>query len=73
VHGKARADGLVSDARAALDEDAPPERIRALTDELQQVYHSLGSGRADPDDRAGSGPAPAAADDDVVDAEFTVS
>ena len=74
VHVKARADGLVSDARAALDEDASPERIRALTDELQQVYHSLGSGQADPDDRAGSGPPPApAADDDVVDAEFTVS
>jgi molecular chaperone DnaK len=65
---------LVSDAHAALDEDAPPDRIRALTDELQQVYHSLGSGQADPEDEAGSGPAPGpAADDDVVDAEFTVS
>ena len=74
VHVKARADGLVSDARAALDEDAPSERIRALTDELQQVYHSLGSGQPDTDAGAGSGPTPGpAADDDVVDAEFTVS
>src|SRR3984957_17979730 len=74
VHVKARADGLVSDARAALDEDAPSERIRALTDELQQVYHSLGSGQTDTDAGAESGPASGpAADDDVVDAEFTVS
>ena len=74
VHVKARADGLVSDARAALDQDAPSERIRALTDELQQVYHSLGSGQPDTDAGAGSSPAPdPAADDDVVDAEFTVS
>ncbi len=54
VHVKARADGLVSDARAALDEDAPFERIRALTDELQQVYHSLGSGQPDTDAGVGS-------------------
>ena len=61
-------------ARSALDEDAPPERIRALTDELQQVYHSLGTGRRILTTGAGSGPAPGpAADDDVVDAEFTVS
>src|ERR1700761_3940166 len=37
VHVKARADGLVSDARAALDEDKPLERIRTLTEELEQV------------------------------------
>jgi molecular chaperone DnaK len=74
VHVKARAEGLVSDARAALDEEAPTERIRALTDELQQVYHSLGSGQPDAATGAASGPAPGSdADDDVVDAEFTVS
>jgi molecular chaperone DnaK len=79
VHEKGRAEMLVNDARQAIKDDAPLDRLRSLTAELQQVYQSLGAG-------AGSGPAAGGAnggsssrgdssggqdDDDVIDAEFT--
>jgi molecular chaperone DnaK len=79
VHEKGRAEILVSDARQAIKDDAPLDRLRSLSSELQQVYQSLGAG-------AGSGPAAGGAgggsssrgdspgsqdDDDVIDAEFT--
>ena len=41
VHEKARAEMLVADARQALKESAPLDRLRSLTGELQQVYHAL--------------------------------
>src|SRR6187455_1147816 len=41
VHEKARAENLVADARKAIDEHAPVERLRALGSELQQVFHGL--------------------------------
>jgi molecular chaperone DnaK len=72
VHEKARAETLVADARSALNENAPIERIHSLTAELQQVFHGLGAGRSDGDDTDGSGP-PQGSDDDVIDADFTVS
>jgi len=85
VHERARADSLAADARQALKDDTPADRLRTLTAELQQVYQSLiaaagapppagqpGDGAAG---RAGTGPGrtgPASGDDDdVIDAEFT--
>jgi molecular chaperone DnaK len=73
VHEKARAEQLVTDAREAIRQEAPLDRLRSLTSELQQVYHGLGSaapagqapgGRGNGDDTSGG-------DDDVIDAEFT--
>jgi molecular chaperone DnaK len=74
VHEKARAEQLVEDAHTAVREQAPLDRVRALTAELQQVYHSLGSTTADtgaPPPQPGE--QPAGGDDDVIDADFTVS
>ena len=78
VHEKARADSLVADARKAISEEAPLDRIRTLTSELQQVYHGLGevapgSGpTAESGGGAGGGGTDGSgADDDVIDAEFT--
>jgi molecular chaperone DnaK len=82
VHEKGRAEMLISDARQAIKENAPLDRLRSLTSELQQVYQSLGAtassaGAAGADGRPGSstGPAPQGGqggqDDDVIDAEFT--
>ncbi|GAA1505297.1 molecular chaperone DnaK [Sphaerisporangium rubeum] len=67
VHEKARAEQLVADARRAVREEAPLERLRDLTSELRQVDQSLArppeQGRAEAGTRAG--------DEDVIDAEFT--
>jgi molecular chaperone DnaK len=80
AHEKARAEMLVADARQAMKEDAPIERLRSLTSELQQAYHSLGAsggasgggdGQSAQGDRARSGGDGTGADDDVIDAEFT--
>lgn len=82
THEKARAEMLVNDARQAVKEEAPLDRLRSLIGELQGVYHGLaavgggGAGAA-----AGPGPQPngnrapgqPADDDDVIDAEFTAS
>ena len=82
VHEKARAETLVADARQALADQAPLDRLRSLTSELQQVYQSLGTSGAS--GQGGTGPGPSAGgpsgqgspgqgpgDDDVIDAEFT--
>ena len=72
THEKARAELLIADARQAVKEEAPLDRLRSLTGELQGVYHGLasvgpgGSGAA-----AGNGAPSQTADDDVIDAEFT--
>jgi molecular chaperone DnaK len=71
VHEKARAEQLVADARQAVKEQAPVDRVRSLTAELQQVYHSLVAAPGAPGEAAASEPA-AAGDDDVIDADFTV-
>ncbi len=71
VHEKARADSLVADARQALKDNSPLDRIRTLTAELQQIYQSLGAAGQGPT-RAEEGPLPEVpADDDVIDAEFS--
>ena len=82
VHEKARAEMLVTDARQAIKDEAPLDRLRTLTADLQQVYQGLlvtpataGAGAG----TAGGGAAGASAggggsdDDDVIDAEFTTS
>ncbi len=63
-HEKARATMLVSDARQAVKEEAPLDRLRSLSAELQGVYHALGAA-------APKQPPPSGGDDDVIDAEFT--
>jgi molecular chaperone DnaK len=74
VHEKARAENLVADARQAVSEQAPLDRLRSLSSELQQVFHGPGATRADGDGDGGGPSQPSAADDDdVIDADFTVS
>ncbi|MEU2260926.1 molecular chaperone DnaK [Streptomyces sp. NPDC019645] len=83
-HEKARAEMLVGDARKAVQEEAPVDRVRSLTSELQQMHASLSAHQAGA--AAGGAAAGAAAggtgadqgasvgaggsDDDVIDAEF---
>jgi molecular chaperone DnaK len=75
-HERARAEMLVTDARQAVADQAPMDRVQGLTSELQQVLAGLsvvsagagGSGTADASVGAGGGAGPA--DDDVIDAEF---
>jgi molecular chaperone DnaK len=70
-HERARAEMLVSEARQAVTDQAPLDRTRELTAELQQVLAALsvgasvGAGAG----RSGTG-AEAGDDDDVIDAEF---
>ena len=71
VHEKARAEQLVADGRQAVTEQAPIDRVRSLTAELQQVYHSLGAAPGAAGEAAPGEPA-TAGDDDVIDADFTV-
>ena len=69
VHEKARAEQLIADARKAIDEQAPLDRVRPLTADLQQVIHSLPTAASA---TAGTGgAAPQGDDEEVVDADFT--
>ncbi|MFD9722364.1 molecular chaperone DnaK [Streptomyces sp. NPDC059072] len=76
AHEKARAEMLVSDARAAVKEEAGAERVRPLTSELQQVLaglvaHQSGAATGGPGhDTTGDGATGGGGDDDVIDAEF---
>ncbi|MGW0203620.1 molecular chaperone DnaK [Nonomuraea sp. NPDC003201] len=75
VHEKARAEQLVEEARQAIKEEAPIDRLRTLSGELQQVYHSLGAAAGGgpsvpPQDRTEGVPG---GEEDVIDAEFTTS
>ncbi|WP_439679395.1 molecular chaperone DnaK [Embleya sp. MST-111070] len=76
AHEKARAEMLVSDARAAVEEEAGVERVRPLTSELQQALAGLAAHQGAGAAVGGAGP-DAAPDgptsdggDDVIDAEF---
>ncbi|WP_061300811.1 molecular chaperone DnaK [Herbidospora cretacea] len=73
VHEKARAEQLIADARQAIKEEAPVDRLRILTGELQQVFHALGAQPGRPEQQAQQPGQPGAGgpDDDVIDAEFT--
>jgi molecular chaperone DnaK len=72
-HERARAEMLVTDARRAVADQAPIDRVRELTSELQQVLAGLSAasagtgGPVGADVGAGPGGGP---DDDVIDAEF---
>jgi molecular chaperone DnaK len=82
VHEKARAESLIADARQAIEEQAPLDRVRSLTGELAQAAAALdvGAGTADRPRREPGGPGgdprpgPTGGggvdDDDVIDAEF---
>jgi molecular chaperone DnaK len=78
THERARAEMLVNDAREAMKSDAPLDRMRELTQDLQQMAQSLaasaqadaGTGGATADAGARTGAA-GSSDDDVIDAEFT--
>jgi molecular chaperone DnaK len=79
VHEKARAETLVADARQAIGDQAPLDRLRSLTSELQQVYQSIGASASGGSGQGRPGPGPSGqgsagqgpGDDDVIDAEFT--
>ena len=74
-HERARAELLIGDARTAVKDEAPIDRVRTLTSELQQVYQALAAHQAGAG-AAQSGPAPqdgasnSGGDEDVIDAEF---
>jgi molecular chaperone DnaK len=78
-HLRSRAELLIGDARTAVSEQAPLDRVRELTGELQQILASLPApGAAAGAGAAGTGGAGeartpgegAASDEDVIDAEF---
>ncbi|WP_432072222.1 molecular chaperone DnaK [Streptomyces wuyuanensis] len=77
-HEKARAQMLVGDARQAVQEEAPVDRTRSLTSELQQIHASLAAHQAGAPAGAAAGAgagegAPVGAggaEDDVIDADF---
>jgi molecular chaperone DnaK len=76
VHERARADNLIAEARQALKDETPIDRLQTLTAELQQVYQSLSASSQGQPAGQGAGPGsgqPGQADDgdDVIDAEFT--
>jgi molecular chaperone DnaK len=75
-HERARAEMLIGDARQALRDEVPLDRIRSLTAELQQVAQGLMARAGGPDGgRApgGAGQPPPPTRDDVIDADFTPS
>ena len=51
---------LVGDARQALKESAPMDRLRTLTPELQQVYHALSTTRPTGDEAGSAARTPGA-------------
>jgi molecular chaperone DnaK len=78
-HEKARGDMLVAEARQAVKEEAPLDRVRSLTSELQQLQAGLATHRpGTPPDGGGQGQGPSqepgqgagGPDDDVIDADF---
>ncbi|MDX6308280.1 MAG: molecular chaperone DnaK [Nocardioidaceae bacterium] len=76
THERSRAEMLIADAREAVKSEAPPDRVRDLTSELQQIMYGLQSTSSSPGssatgrDESASSDYSEAADDDIVDAEF---
>jgi molecular chaperone DnaK len=81
-HERARAEMLVAEARQAVKEEAPLDRVRALTGEVQQVYQGLmtyqnrppggqGPGQPGQGGQPGQPGQGGQGDDDVIDADFT--
>jgi molecular chaperone DnaK len=79
VNEKARAEQLVTEARQAIQEEAPLDRVRQLISDLQQIVQSLpaaatvpvGAGAGGDNGEGGATAGSAADDEEVVDAEFT--
>lgn len=72
-HDRARAEMLVADARQAIKDEAPLERVQSLTSELQQALYGLQptpAGGERQQEPFGNGHGSRVGDDDVVDAEF---
>jgi molecular chaperone DnaK len=67
-HERARAEMLVTDARQAVADQAPMDRVRELTGELQQVLAGLSA--VSTGVGASVGGATGQDDDDVIDADF---
>jgi molecular chaperone DnaK len=61
---------LVSEAREALQNEAPIVRVRELTDELSQVLNGLMAARSSAPPPSSGGSSATASDDDVIDADF---
>jgi molecular chaperone DnaK len=77
AHDRSRAEMLIADARQAVKDEAPLERVQSLTSELQQLLYGLqaastgGNGSTGGDGQpSGDGAGSRSDDDDVVDAEF---
>jgi molecular chaperone DnaK len=76
VNQKGQAEALIADARQAIEEQAPLDRVRPLISDLQQILQALPSAAASGQKAAngasnGEGTDAAGDDDEVVDAEFT--
>jgi molecular chaperone DnaK len=77
INEKARAEQLVADARAAINEQAGLDRVRPLIADLQQMAQALpasaaaASSAASGNGAGDSAGATAGEDEEVVDAEFT--
>jgi molecular chaperone DnaK len=74
AHEKARAEMLINEAREAVKSEAPLDRVRELTSELQQIQAGLGAARSagagSRAPRSESSSGGSASDDDVIDADF---
>jgi molecular chaperone DnaK len=70
-HERARAELLVSDARQAVADEAPQDRVRPLISELEEIRQAL-LARQPGDSQVGAsvGGGGSSADGDVIDAEF---
>ncbi|KUL29681.1 molecular chaperone DnaK [Actinoplanes awajinensis] len=73
VHDRARAEMLVGDARQAIKDETPLDRIRSLTADLQQMLHGLAttSAGSTATGAGGTTAGPAAGGDDVIDADYS--
>jgi molecular chaperone DnaK len=68
AHERSRAELLIADAREAVKNEAPLDRVRSLTSELQQVYQGLAARQSTTEPPPSDGGS--SDDDDVIDAEF---
>jgi len=71
VHEKARLEQLMADTKKALAENAPSERLRTLTSDLNQAAAAFSSGAGTASQPRGSEVPPTSPADDVIDADFT--
>jgi molecular chaperone DnaK len=71
AHERARAEMLITDARDGIRDEAPLERVRTVSGELQQIAQALMARAAGPDGGQPGGPEQPANREDVIDAQFT--